>query len=144
MAAGNFTLYNDGKLNVLNGVIDLDADTIVAVLLANAYTPAATHDTYSDISGNVISDGDYSPQVLASKTVTQASGTVTFDAADVSYGSNVNITARYIALVKRNGGSLAGTDELIGYMDLETTGEVSSTNGSFDVAWNASGIFTAS
>jgi len=37
MAAGNFTLYDDGKLNVLNGVIDLDGDTVVAVLLANAY-----------------------------------------------------------------------------------------------------------
>lgn len=144
MAAGTFTLYNAGKLNLLDGDIEFDADTIVGVLVTSGYTPAATHSTYADISANECADGDYAPVVLSSKTVTEGSGTVTVDAADVDYGSAVTITAKYIALVRRAGGSLVSGDLLLGYMDLDTGGgSVSSTTGNFIVRWNASGIFTA-
>jgi hypothetical protein len=144
MAAGNFTFYNTGKLYILDGTIDLDADTISAVLLDSGYTPDATHDTYSDISSDVIADSGYAPQTLANKAVTNSSGTIKFDSDDVSFGSNVSLTAKYIVLVQQAGGSLTGTDKLIGYADLDSGGgSVSSTNSTFQVTVNASGWFTA-
>ncbi|MBT8449312.1 MAG: hypothetical protein KJO69_06460, partial [Gammaproteobacteria bacterium] len=65
MAAGTFTLTNDGKLGWLQGTIDVDTDTMVGVLVLNTHTPSAeTDNIYSDISGNECVDGDYAPVVL--------------------------------------------------------------------------------
>lgn len=147
MAAGDFTFYNTGKLNVLNGTVDLDGSTISAVLLGAGYTPAATHSTYADISASVIADSDYAAQVLANKAVTNTSGTIKFDSDDVSFGTTVTITGKYLVLVHRAGGSLTGTDKLIGYVDLNTTSgsaTVSSSNGPFSIAPDANGWFQAS
>lgn len=137
MAVGTFTLYDNGLLKLLDGTIDFDADTIVAILLADAYTPSAAHDTYSDVSANVIADGDYAPQVVGSPTVTVGSSIVKFDSAIISFGSSVTIEAEWLALVQRAGGALAGTDLLIGYIQLDDTTPPSSTNGTFSFDPNA-------
>ena len=143
MAAGNFTFYSAGKLAILNGSVDLDTDTIVMALLTSSYTPSADHSTWADLSDNEVADADYTQTALGSVTLTQSGGTVTYDCADVSFGSDVSITAKYAALVKGTAGSLTGTDVLIGYVDLDTGGgSVSSTNSVFSVN-TPSGIFTA-
>lgn len=143
MGVGAFTLYNSAKKDVVDGTIDVDTDTIKAILVTTAYTPAATHDTYSDVSANECADGDYAAQTLANAAVTESGGTVTVDADDVSYGAAVSIAARYIILVKQAGGSLVAGDKLLGYMDLDDTGNnVRSTSSAFVVRWNSSGLFT--
>tara|TARA_R110000823_G_scaffold31226_5_gene89111 strand:- start:605 stop:1048 length:444 start_codon:yes stop_codon:yes gene_type:complete len=146
MPAGSFTLYNSAKLDIHEGTINLDTggDTILAILLTVGYTPVATHSTYADVSANLVADGDYSDQVVTGQDLVETAGVVTFDANDVSYGNPVTITAKYIVLMKRTTGTKAAGDPLIGYMDLETGGgSVSSTNAPFQLAWNASGIYTA-
>ena len=146
MAAGAFILYNSGKEAIIDSTFNLETagDTIVAVLVLTGYTPAATHTTWADLVAQVVLDGDYGPITVTGQAVTETAGTVTFDAADVAFGDPVTITAKYIALVKRVGGTLATTDPLIGYMDLDTGGgSVASTNAQFQVNWNASGIFTS-
>lgn len=143
MAAGNFTLFNSGKLGLMNRDIDWVNATVVGVLLSASYTPDLAHDTYSDISGALSGSADYAPVALSNKAITQAGGTVKWDADDVNYGSAVSISAQYIALVVRAGGALAGTDVLIGYMALETAGAVSSVNSNFIARWNATnGLMT--
>jgi hypothetical protein len=135
MAAGNFTFYNSGKLNSLNGSIDADADTLVMVLLASGYTPnVAAHSTYADVSASEIGDADYSPQVISGAAFSESGGTVTFDSDDVSFGTSASIEAKYAVVVRRNGASLASGDLLLGYVDLNTSGgTVSSTNDNFAV-----------
>lgn len=135
MAAGNFTFYNSGKLNTLNGSIVEQTDTLVMVLLADTYTPdAATHTTYADVSADEVGDADYSPQVISNAALTESTGTVTFDSDDVSFGSSVSITAKYAVVVRRDGASLASGDLLLGYVNLDTGGgSVSSTNSTFSV-----------
>ena len=137
MAAGNFTLYNSGKLNTINGTIDFDADTMVMILLGSGYTPdVATHITYADVSASEIADADYAPQVLGTAAVSEETGTVTVDSANVSFGDPVTIEAKYAAVVRRDGASLASGDLLLGYVDLNTdsgTATVSSTNSAFSV-----------
>ena len=145
MAVGNFTLYNTGKESLLTdnaNQIDWANDTIVAVLLGAGYTPALTHTVYSDMSANVIADAGYAPVVLTGKTSTMTSGTILWDCADISFGTNVSLTAKYVAIVKRTGGSLTGTDRLIGYCDLNVGAglTVRSTNSTFQVS-TAQGLF---
>jgi len=143
MAAGNFTLYDNAKLLLLNGGLNMSSATITAVLLGAGYTPSAAHDTWSDASAQEIADSGYAEQAVSGQTVTLASGTVTVDSGDISFGTNVTLTAKYLALVLGTAGSLAGTDKLIGYCDLNTGGgTVSSTAGAFSVN-TPNGLFTA-
>lgn len=66
---------------------------------------------------------------------------ISFDASAVSW-ANATIQAQYAVLVKRTGSSLAGTDPVIGWVNLNAGGgPLSSTNGTFQVSWNANGIF---
>lgn len=145
MAVGNFTLYNTGKESLLTdnvNQIDWASDTIVAVLLGTGYTPLATHSTYADMSAQVIADAGYAPVVLTGKTSVNTAGTILWDCADISFGTNVSLTAKYVAIVKRAAGALAGSDRLIGYCDLNVGGglTVSSTNSTFQVS-TTNGLF---
>ncbi len=149
MAAGNFIPFTANMTDVLmSGGIDLDSDTIVAVLLSASYTPGrTTHSTWADLSAYELATGSgYTAggSALANKTMTHSGGTGTWDADDVSW-TTATLTAKYVALVRRAGGSLVSGDLLIGYMDLNTAGgssTVSSTNSTFAVQWSASGIMT--
>jgi hypothetical protein len=139
MAAGSFTLYNTGKEALLAdnaNQINWASDTIVAVLLGAGYTPSNTHSTYADVSGSVIADVGYTPVVLTGKTSVNSAGVILWDCADISFGTNVSLTAKYVAFVKQAGGALVSTDQLIGRCDLNTansTATVSSVNSTFAV-----------
>jgi len=138
MAAGPFLLTHAGLLNWLNRSINL-AGTIRAVLVDNAHTPDLETDaTYAAISPNECDDADYSPQTMAGIALTRAGGVVKLDANAVPFGNPVTIAARYIYVVHQVGGALAGTDLVLGYMDLNFGGSenVSSTNAEFTADWN--------
>lgn len=150
MPTGNVTLYGAGKEGISKATIDLDTDTFQVVLITSAHTPVVnTHATFADISANqVAAGGGYSAggTPLASVTVTRSGGTVTFTAANTSWASST-ITAKYAMVLKRAGGSLVAGDLLLCYVDLDTTSgssSVSTTGGTFQITWNASGIFTLS
>jgi hypothetical protein len=70
-----------------------------------------------------------------------ATATADCDAANVSFGTNVTITARY-AVVRTGTATPGGTDNIVGYVALDTATDVSSTNGTFEVQWNANGLWT--
>lgn len=60
MSAGNFTLYNNAKLQLFNGGLNMASDTLTAALLTASYTPSGTHSTWADVSADeVASGGDY-------------------------------------------------------------------------------------
>ena len=140
MAAGSWTFYNDFKEHLAKADVDCNSDTFKCLLTPSSYTPAATHSTISDIT-NECADSDYSRQTLASVTVTETGGTVTFDSDDISFGSSVSITAKYAVIFDDTHAS----DALMCYVDLDTGGgSVSSTNSTFQITINASGIWTLS
>ena len=148
MAAGNFIPYTINMTDpAVSGGIDLDSDTIVAVLLSASYTPGrTTHSLWSDVSAYEVSGTGYSAggSALANKTMTHSSGTGTWDADDVSWAT-ATLTAKYVVLVRRAGVSLVSGDLLIGYMDLNTASGSATVNPSgaaLTVQWNASGILT--
>lgn len=152
MAIGAFTFTDPGYLACRKNTINLESDTIVAILVDTAHTPSVVTDNeYSDISANVCADADYTGSFPNGLVVTGAAWTQTssrnfkLDANALDFGNTVTISARYVYLVRRAGASLVAGDLIVGFMDLNDGGStnVSSVNGNFDVDWNVTnGLFT--
>jgi len=146
MAAGSVTVYSNAVLLMGEATFDLSADTYAYVLCTSSYTPDADTDaTYADVSSaELTTGGGYTSggTTLTGTTWTQSSNTLTFDAADISYTSST-LTAKYIVVARVASTTLASTDKLLCYADLNSGGgSVSSSNGTFAITWNASGLFT--
>jgi hypothetical protein len=136
MASG---LYGITFLNSLNNTLalDLDNDTLKIMLVTSAYTPNfGTHDFKADVNGEVVGTGyTAGGETLTSLSLTQSAGTITFDAADVTWTSST-ITARG-AVIYDN--SLV-SDPLICYIDFGS--DQSSSSGDFTISFSGTGIFT--
>lgn len=136
MASG---LYGVTFLNALNNTLalDLDNDTLKIMLVTDLYTPDfGTHDFKADVTNEVSGTGyTAGGETLTSVTLTQSAGTITFDAADVTWASST-ITARAAVIYD----DTIVNDPLICYIDFGSN--QSSSSGDFQIAFNASGIFT--
>lgn len=135
-------MYGSFLQKALNKEIDWDTDDIKTALVTSTYTPDQdTHDYWNDVSANETSGTGYTAggESLVNKTMTYDSGTnkIKLDADDVSWTSST-ITARY-AVLYNNSPSAASAKPLLGYVDFGQ--DESSSNGTFTIAWNASGIF---
>jgi hypothetical protein len=146
MAAGSVVVYTNAVTLMGQKQFNLGTDTYDYVLLTSSYTPAPNTDaTYANVSANELTTGGgYTSggTVLTGSTWTTATATATFTAANISYSSST-ITAKYVAILQRAGGSLVSGDKLLCYCDLNSGGgSVSSSSGTFAINWNASGLFT--
>jgi len=123
------SLYTKAKQGLIDGSIDLDTDTIKAVLVDGAdYTPnLATHDNLDDIpAGARVATS----AALASKTVTDG----VFDAADVTFTAVTGDQFEYIVLYKDTG--VESTSRLIMLIDT-ATGLPCTPNGSdITLSWD--------
>lgn len=118
--------------------IDLSAETLKTALVLDTYTPDYdAHDFYADISSTEASGTGYTAggATTTGTTVTVASGSLKFDATDVSWSSST-IADAMAAVVYVD----AVTDELVCLSDFVSA--ASSSNGTFTVQWDAAGIFT--
>lgn len=147
MAAGSFILFNSGKKSLFDGTFDWITDDHYCELFAAAFDEAVTHEIWSDVSANVVVTGtqsEYAPELMAGEAVNGGTSTATGNcdaATDTSFGTNVSLTARYA--IVRTGTIAPGTsDKLLGFVELDTATDVSSTNGTFEIQWNASGLWT--
>ena len=139
MASG---LYGITFLNALKNDLALDLDDTTAdrfkvMLVTSSYTPNfGTHDFKSDVTNEVTGTGyDAGGKSLTSVTLTQSGGTITFDAADLTWASST-ITARGAVVYDDS----LTNDPLICYIDFGA--DKSSSAGDFVLSFNASGIFT--
>ena len=139
MASG---LYGITFLNALKNDLALDLDDTTAdrfkvMLVTSSYTPNfGTHDFKSDVTNEVSGTGyDAGGKSLTSVTLTQSGGTITFDAADLTWASST-ITARAAVVYDDS----LTNDPLIAYIDFGA--DKSSSAGDFVLSFNASGIFT--
>lgn len=133
MASG---VYNRFKANLMNKVVDLEADTIKVALLNNSHAFTAGDNTWSQVSANELANGNgYTTggATLASMVVTQGA-TTSWDAADSSW-TTATFTA-YHAVIYDN----TASDNLICSIDFG--GAQSVASGTFTIQWNASGIIT--
>lgn len=133
MASG---IYNRFKANLMNKVVDLEADSIKLALLDNSHSFSAAHNVWSDVSANEVSGTNYTAggAALSGAAVTQAA-TTKFDANDVTWTSGT-FSAYHGVLYD----DTVGTDDLIASIDFG--GEQQVTAADFTVSWHADGIIT--
>ena len=131
MASG---IYNRFKANLMNKVVDLEADVIKCALYDDSHAFTATDHTYTT-TNELASTGGYTQGgvALASKAVTEAA-TTKWDAADVSWES-ATFTAYHAVLYDETAAS-----SLICSFDFGGARTVSS--GTFSIVWDAAGIIT--
>lgn len=145
MAAGSFTVFNIAKTKLLTGIHDLDTHTIKAALTTSTqsidatFAGSSTDCRYADLTNEVANGNGYTTAgVTLTMSVTRSTGTVTVDATDAQW-TTATITAKYCVVYNDS----ATNKDLVGFVDLDTGGgSISSTSGTFQVTWNASGLFT--
>lgn len=147
MAADAWKVYGHALEQIQENGIDLAGDSFRMVLVTSSYTPnQSTNTAWSDISANEVANGNgYTTHGKALTVTSTRSGlVVTFDCDDQAWTSST-ITAKYAVIVHDadGNGALAAGDIPVCYSDLENGGgSLSTTNGTFTVSINASGVFT--
>ena len=133
MASG---IYSRFKANLMNKVVDLEADTIKVALLSNSHAFTATNTVWSDISANELASGSgYTTggAALAGMAVTEGA-TTKWDATDASW-TGASFSA-YHAVVY----DTTATSNLICSIDFGGVKTVAS--GTFTIQWHTDGIIT--
>lgn len=133
MASG---IYNRFKANLMNGEVDLEADTIKVMLLDNSHSFTATNNVIGDVSANEISGTGYTAggKALSGKAVTQAA-TTKWDATDIEW-TTATFTAYHAAIYD----DTHATDDLIASFDFG--GAQAVAGATFKIQWHADGIIT--
>lgn len=134
MASG---IYERFKANVLNKIVDLEADVIKVSLMDNNHTFTATHNVWTDVSANELpTAGGYTVggATLAAAAVTQAA-TTKFDGTDTAWTS-ATFSAYHAVLWD----DTVATDDLVCSFDFGGIKTV--TAGTFTIQWHANGIIT--
>lgn len=124
--------------------LSLESETALSVaLIADTATPAFdTMDFWNDLEGDEMpATGNYTAggETLTTTEITLSGGTLTYDAADVSWASSTISNAMAgVGYFDRGGATTA--DELMFLSDFVTA--ASSSGGTFTIQWAAGGIFT--
>lgn len=132
MASG---IYERFKANLMNGVVDLEADSIKVMLLDTNHSFTATNNVIGDVDTNQVSGTGYTAggEALTTKSVTQAA-TTKFDADNTEW-TTVTVTTSHAVLY-----DVTATSNLIASLDFGGSQVLVGVN--FTIAWNASGIIT--
>ena len=142
--AVTINFYNKLGEYLGDSTMDADADTFTAELYNSTHVFTATNTIRANVSANALAtaNGYTNPgAALTSVTWVESAGTVTFDAANVTWtASGGAIGPSSDTVVYDN---TATNDELVCSVDHD--GDQTANDGAnFSVNWNASGIFTIS
>ena len=127
-------IYNRFKANLMNKVVDLEADTINVGLYDNSHAFTAADTTYTT-TNELATTGGYTQggQALAGKAVTEAATTY-WDATDASWTS-ATFTAYHAVIYD----STAASDLIC---SIDFGGAQTVTSGTFTIQWHANGIIS--
>lgn len=151
MATATFTKANDWILNVMNGTVDIDADTF-KIALSNTAPASEVSNPLSDGNGVVanvtqISYTNYTDtltvdRVLQGITSTRSAGVYTLDSTvDFTITASGGALAGFRYIYIFDDTSTAPADPIIGVWDYGSTLTLASGD-SAAITFNASGIFT--
>jgi len=121
--------------------IDLDLETHKIALFSNSITPSFSADTAYGVSpynGNEVTGTNWASGGVAvtTTTVTESpTGTLMFDAADVSVGTATFTGARF-GLIYAD--ALAGNNAIVG---INFGSDYSPNAGTFSITWASTGVF---
>ena len=137
--------FDSFKTNTINGTefIDFDTDAIKVALVTSTLAPDIdVHNFWDDLVANEVSGTNYTTRgtALTSRTINEAGGVVTFDAADITWtqsGAGFS-TARYSILYKDT--TVNATSPLVAYLDF--TSDKGNVSGDLILQMDAAGLFT--
>lgn len=151
MAADAWVVYPRAKEMLFTGDLGaLDTDTIKCILCtssSNAASGVATIEKYADITNEVANGNGYTTGgVTVAATVSESSGTVTFDVANPAWtASGGSIVARF-AVLYNDTPTTPIADPLIAYCLLDNTAGgtdvTQADGGTLTITVNASGVCT--
>ena len=126
--------------------VDLDNGDFYCMLTTSSYTPNfETNDFKNDVT-NEVTGTNYTAGGTAFSSVTfvkssDGTGKLTWDAGDVTWPNSTISGARRAVIYDRiNVGAADSARYLVACIDFG--GDFSTTSGTFEIQWNASGIFT--
>ena len=127
-------IYNRFKANLMNKVVDLEADTIKVALYDNSHSFTATDTDYTT-TNELATAGGYTQAgaTLAGKAVTEAA-TTKWDGTDLAL-TTATFTAYHAVIYD----STAGNDLIC---SIDFGGAKTVAAGTFTIQWDASGIIT--
>jgi hypothetical protein len=152
MPAGKWKVYDNSKVYLANGTLDLDLTTNMQIALfastSNANTLSVGTSVFGDLTNELATANGYTAggQALTGEVYTQTGGVATFDCNDpVWTASGGSITARF-AVIYVNATVNSIVKPLICVCLLDTTpADVTATSGNtLTIQMNASGVFTVS
>lgn len=141
-ASGLFVATWIDVLDATGLQLNLDAETHRIALFTNTITPNFSTDTayaVAPYNANEASGGSWSaggPQITGTTVTESPTGTIMWDATDVSVGTTTITNAR---------GGLIYADALAGnnaIVLINFGADFSTSNGTFAITWAATGIFT--
>jgi len=142
MAEGDITFYNNAKVFLQDGTIDLDTDTIKVALVTGYSQDIDAHDFWDDVSGSEISATNYSAggATLANSDVTVDTGNdrAVWDADNVTWSSLGAPSGSISHAIGYKDTGTPSTSPLIFAMEIATD----SNGGDYTIAWNGTGIST--
>jgi len=142
MAASAWALHDLAKQYMGDGTVDLDGDTFAIRLYSSASNIGTTSVTTAPTNELSTANGYTSGgKTLVSPDYVDSAGTSTWDATDPTAwtASGGSITARFAGLIDVTTGTVIAHSILD-----DTPADVTATDGNtFTVAFNASGIFSA-
>ena len=131
MAIKPLQFYDAGRLYFFDGtIIWKTVSKVTAVLLDDTYTPAADHEIYSDLTGE-LTMADYAQKEVISRTTERRNNNVLYKSNGLTWGNSVTISAQYLVLVVGTPTALNSSDKLIGYVDFGELVECVSSQFSF-------------
>lgn len=134
MASG---VYNRFKANLMNKVVDLEADTIKVALYDNSHAFTAADTDYTTTNELATANGyTQGGATLSGQAVTEAA-TTKWDATDVQWtATGAGFTAYHAVIYDSTAG-----DDLICSIDFGGA-KTASGGGTFTIVWDAAGIIT--
>lgn len=133
-------LYTNFKKHIGDGTFDLDTDTFKIALLSSSYTPTATHEVFATVGTYEVSGTGYTAGglTLTGVTWTISGSSSIWTATNPSWTAST-ITARY-AVIYKSGTANSLTNPLVCCFDFGA--DKITTNGTFVINFNSSGIFS--
>jgi hypothetical protein len=142
VASGLYALpFKNNLTQVTNFQIDFDDTTagrFKCMLVQSGYVPNFdTNSVFTDVTNEVTGTGyTAGGEALTGITFAISGGTITWDAGDVTWTAST-ITNAAAAVIYNTS---EANKPLIAYVDFG--GNFSTTSGTFQIVWNASGVFT--
>lgn len=130
--------FSKGKLEILNGAVDLLTDSIKVAALKDTYSVDILHDNFSDVAAHEITDSGYiaGGKVLNNKSVLELNGYSYLKADNLQWLIGGSVDVKWLVIYKNTG--TPNTSTLIAFIEYDTPRSV--INGSLAINWDPLGI----